>query len=452
MTLQGATHQLADYVAGLSASGFSDATWGAYERALLDWAACTVAGAAGATRLHQTVGAPAKLGEASILGTDLRDSAAMAAFHNAYACHLLEYDDLHGPSIYHPGAPTISAAFAVAQRSNAKASDLAAAVVAGYEVGIRLGEAAGTDHYARFHTTGTVGAIGAAAAAARVMGLNATSTRDAIGTAATQAAALWAFSDDNAGSKPVHPAHAAMVGVLSADLARAGVTGARRALEGPGGFLATLGGNPQAKCLVDALGSTEPPRIEALTLKAYPCCGHTHTGIEAAIGIANAFAKAGHSKADIAAVRVTTYGSAIKVAGVRVPETPEQAAFSYPHVVSWALLNGTIEGAFAAQALHDPAVVRLRDKVELIHSPQLDAAYPACLPARLTVALTDGTLFEASADHATGTPAKPMTAESHGKKLRLLLGEAAPRWEGYAAGLLRSTQGIGTPPSGGTSA
>ncbi len=452
MTGQGATHKLAAHVAGLSVTAFSDATWQAFERAVLDWAACTIAGASGAGALHRTVGAAAPTGEASILGTALHDSAAMAAFHNAYACHLLEYDDLHGPSIYHPGAPTISAAFAVAERINASAADLAAAIVAGYEVGIRVGEAAGTAHYANFHTTGTVGAIGAAAAAARVMRLDTTQTRDAIGTAATQGAALWAFSDDAAGSKPVHPAHAAMVGVLSADLARAGVTGAKRAIEGPRGFLATLGGDAKARCLEEGLDGTTAPRIEALTLKAYPCCGHTHTGIEAAQEIARALSSSGQSADDIASVTIATYGSAIRVAGVASPRTPEQAAFSYAHVVAWVLAHGTLDGAFSDMAVQAPKIAALRSKIELSHAPEFDADYPISQPVRLIVTPTTGRQLDAYAEHATGTPAKPMTDEAQNNKLRQLLGEAMPGWNAYVAGLVRSDQPIAQPPSEGISA
>lgn len=445
MTTAGITHQLAAHVAGLRAQDFSAATLTAFERAVLDWAGCTVAGARDAAALHASVGSTGVQGEATLLGTPLRGSAAMAAFHNAYACHLLEFDDLHGASIYHPGAPTISAAFAVAQRMNASAREFTAAVVGGYELGIRVGEAAGTDHYARFHTTGTVGALGAAAAAARVMGLGATATRDAIATAATQAAGLWAFADDGAQSKPVHPAHAALVGVVSADVARAGVTGAARAIEGPGGFFETLGGDPAAPCLTETLGEAAP-RIEMTTFKAYPCCGHTHTGIEAAAGIAHRLAAEGLSAADIADVTIRTYASAVKVAGVRAPQDGAQAAFSYTHAVAWTLIHASPDGAFETAALEDEHVARLREAVTLIHDPTLDTAYPASLPARLSVTLLDGRILQASEDYPTGSPDKPMDADSHATKMKLLLGGAAADWQGYVAGLVRSGAPLSDPP------
>ena len=60
--------------------------------------------------------------------------------------------------------------------------------------------------------------------------------RDALGSAGTQAAGLWEFNADGAMSKHLHPGKAAFNGVLSADLARAGFTGASRILEGDRGF------------------------------------------------------------------------------------------------------------------------------------------------------------------------------------------------------------------------
>ena len=65
-----------------------------------------------------------------------------------------------------------------------------------------------------------------------------TRTQHALGSAGTQAAGLWEFLRDAADSKQLHTAKAAADGLLSAYLARAGVTGARRILEGAQGLAA----------------------------------------------------------------------------------------------------------------------------------------------------------------------------------------------------------------------
>src|SRR5215831_10711276 len=93
-----------------------------------------------------------------------KTSASWAAQINAAASHTVEMDDLHPTSVLHPAAPIISAAAALAESLDANGPDLIAAIVAGYEVGIRAGEAVGRTHYNLWHTTATCGTFGAAAA------------------------------------------------------------------------------------------------------------------------------------------------------------------------------------------------------------------------------------------------------------------------------------------------
>ena len=106
------------------------------------------------------------------------------------------------------------------------------AAVAGYEVGIRVGEFLGRSHYKVFHTTGTAGTIAAAATVGRLLKLNPAQMLHAFGSAGTQSAGLWEFLRDAADSKQLHTAHAASTGLMSAYIAQAGFTGAQHILEG----------------------------------------------------------------------------------------------------------------------------------------------------------------------------------------------------------------------------
>ena len=98
------------------------------------------------------------------------------------------------------------------RRSAAPGRELLAAAVAGYEVGIRVGEFLGRSHYRIFHTTGTAGTLAAAAAAGRLLGSRPERMGHAFGSAGTQAAGLWEFLRDAADSKQLHTAHAASTG------------------------------------------------------------------------------------------------------------------------------------------------------------------------------------------------------------------------------------------------
>src|SRR6185312_16537745 len=145
----------------------------------------------------------------------------------------------------------ISAAFAVAERQHADGSQLMLAVALGYEAALRIGEAVNPSHYQYWHPTGTAATFGAAAAAGSLLGLDAARMLDALGTAGTQAAGLWEFNADGAMSKHLHPGKAALNGVLAADLAKIGFTGATRILEGERGFFRAMSGTHDATRITD---------------------------------------------------------------------------------------------------------------------------------------------------------------------------------------------------------
>ena len=88
--------------------------------------------------------------------------------------------------------------------------ELLAASVAGYEVGIRVGEFLGRSHYRIFHTTATAGTLAAAAAVGRLLKLDAAQMLHAFGSAGTQSAGLWEFLRTAADSKkPIGRPHIA---------------------------------------------------------------------------------------------------------------------------------------------------------------------------------------------------------------------------------------------------
>ena len=221
-----------------------------------------------------------------------RASAPAAAFANGVASHILELDDIHKGSTVHAAAPIIPAALAVAEREHADGRAFLAAVTIGYEAAFRIGEAVNPSHYYFFHPTGTVATFGAAAAAGSLLKLTAEQMLNALGSAGTQAAGLWEFNADGAMSKHLHPGKAAMNGVLAADLARVGFTGATRILEGDAWLLPGDERGPvshqtaphyDASRITDGLGVRW--KIGENGYKLYSCCGHTHTAVDCALEI-----------------------------------------------------------------------------------------------------------------------------------------------------------------------
>src|SRR5262249_41933178 len=119
--------------------------------------------------------------------------------------------------------------------------DLLSAVVAGYEIGPRVGKCMGQEHIGQgWHSGATLGVFSAAAGAARALSLSAEETVHALGIAGTQSAGLMA-AQYGAMVKRMHAGRSAQSGLYGALLARAGFTGIVDVFEAPyGGFCTTF--------------------------------------------------------------------------------------------------------------------------------------------------------------------------------------------------------------------
>src|SRR5579863_8036508 len=251
-------------------------------RSVLDWLGSALAGSLEPpARMTQRVIDGFGASEEATVFSAPRASAPAAALANGVASHILELDDIHKASTVHAAAPVIPAALAAAEREHADGKAFLLAVALGYEAALRVGEAVNPSHYRFWHPTGTAATFGAAAAAGSILRLDPARMLDALGTAGTQAAGLWEFNADGAMSKHLHPGKAAMNGILAADLAREGFTGASRILEGERGFFRATSETPDVSRITDGLG--ERWKIGENGYKLHSCCGHTHTAIDLAL-------------------------------------------------------------------------------------------------------------------------------------------------------------------------
>ena len=225
-------------------------------------------------------------GRSEILVSRKMTSPLFAALVNAAASHISEQDDVHNGSVFHPAAVVFPAALATAQQIGASGREFIAASVAGYEVGIRVGEFLGRSHYRVFHTTGTAGTIAAAVAVGRLLGLDLVAMLHAIGSAGTQAAGLWEFLRDAADSKQLHTAKAAADGLTAAFLAKDGFTGAKRILEGKQGMAAGMSSDADPAKLTDRLGARWA--VIETSFKFHASCRHTHPAADALLQVIEA--------------------------------------------------------------------------------------------------------------------------------------------------------------------
>jgi 2-methylcitrate dehydratase PrpD len=415
-------------------------------RAVLDWLGSALAGslekpARIAHALARSFGASSE----STMFAGGRASASAAAFANGVSTHILELDDIHKTSTVHGAAPIISAALAVAEREHATGERFLAAVAVGYEAAFRIGEAVNPSHYRYWHPTGTVATFGAAAAAGSILGLTADQMVDALGSAGTQAAGLWEFNADGTMSKHLHPGKAAMNGIMAADLARAGFTGARRILEGERGFVRAMSGATDLSCVTAGLPAIR--KIQENCYKLHACCGHTHSAIDLAIALR---ARAGLSESDagerVSAIDVETYGPGFDIVKESRPRTPYQAKFSMAYCVAVAIVEGRAgleqfaADRFGSDGVTVPPLASLLERTRVRVAEDLTARYPAAWPARVTLTLTDGSLGAVASakaarvcdasDYPRGNPENPIDRRELEEKFTALV---APRFGADAA-------------------
>jgi 2-methylcitrate dehydratase PrpD len=344
-------------------------------------------------------------GAAEVLISRRQTSPLFAAMVNAAAAHVVEQDDVHNGSVFHPGAVVFPPALAIAQMLGRSGSDLLVAAVAGYEVGIRVGEFLGRSHYRIFHTTGTAGTIAAAVAVGRLLHLNEEQMLNAIGSAGTQAAGLWEFLRDAADSKQLHTAKAAADGLTAALLAKDGFTGARRILEGVQGMGAGMSTDADPARLTDRLGQRWA--LAETSFKFHASCRHTHPAADAFLQVVTEHDLA---PADIDSVVTHVHQGAIDVLGpVTHPATVHQSKFSMGTVLALIVRNRRAALVDFDEALGDAEVARLRDRVTMALDAEVDSAYPQRWIGKVTVHTTDGRVLTGRVDEPKGDPGNTLS-------------------------------------------
>jgi 2-methylcitrate dehydratase PrpD len=385
----------------------------------VDWAGSALSGAGrpAIMALQRYVDAmgPAT-GSAEILTSRKMTSPLFAAMMNAASSHISEQDDVHNGSVFHPAAVVFPAALAAAQHIGASGREFLAAAVAGYEVGIRVGEFLGRSHYKVFHTTGTAGAIAAAVATGRLLGLDQSAMLDAVGSAGTQAAGLWEFLRDAADSKQLHTAKAAGDGLMAAFLAKEGFTGAKRILEGAQGMAAGMSSDADPAKLTDRLGQRWA--LKETSFKFHASCRHTHPAADALLSLIEASDLQPH---EIESITAHVHQGALDVLGpVTEPRTIHQAKFSMPATLGliashrragMAEFDGFAEDALARSFL---------DRVEMRFDPEIDAAYPTRWIGKVSVVTADGRRLHNRVEEPRGDPGNTLSRHEIEAKARSL--------------------------------
>jgi 2-methylcitrate dehydratase PrpD len=345
-------------------------------------------------------------GNSTIWGTNHYILPQYAALANGTAAHGIEMDDVTSESSLHPGVVAYPTALAIAEELNSDPKDIIAAVVAGYEVIMRLGEATLNpegNYSLGFHSTGTCGVFGAAMISGKLLELDADQLTTALGIAGSMASGSMEYLTEGAWTKRMHPGWAAHSGILAARLAKEGYTGPQTIIEGTFGFLNAYTRKANPDKVVTDLGS--PYKILETNIKIHACCRYMHASIDAALQLAR---EKKITPDQIKQIRVNVLRGGFDVVAdpidkKRTPANVVEAQFSVPFGIAVALVKGRAGyNEFIQQNVEDKEVRETMQKVECYIDDELDQTYPVHWQAKLWIKLHDDTEILTHIRHPRG--------------------------------------------------
>jgi 2-methylcitrate dehydratase PrpD len=221
------------------------------------------------------------------------------------------------------------------------------------------------------------------------------SIQDAIEAAACQLpASLYLPIAVGSVLRNTYPAHAVLLGIMSAAAAKAG-------------FAMPTGSLEEARRRVlnaSAEASSAPPGEWTILngyLKAFAGVRHTHYAVDACLRLRQ---RPEFALDKITAIKVQTYPEALQYCGNRAPVTAIQAQFSLSYALAAALVQGDL-GPNAYTDIADPAITRLERIVTIKDDPER-----ARRSATVTLDL-GGTMLTESVENVVGDPANPMSED-----------------------------------------
>jgi len=424
---------LADWVAGLRLRDVPEEVRVHARRFILDNFGCQIAGATLPwSQAYYNVLRSTRSGTGSTVayfGDQLAPDDA--AFLNSTFNHANETDDTHLKSPTHPGGIAVPAALALAEYAKASGDKLLLAVIAAYEIQIRISWACSPYLiYRGHHPPVGVGPFGAAMAGAVLMGFDKETTLNALAIGGSHSAGLIEYTKTGGSVKRIHSAIPTQAGVRAALFAQAGITGPHSILEGEKGFCKVFAGDYDLNRLTEGLGSRYHMLDNAL--KPYSCCHLIHAAFDA---LDNLRDREPLTPEQVKQITVYTNSEPIlsHIGSIIEPEDILGAQFSLPFSMAMRLHHGGrgVNGGngfwdYPRVNLKDPALVASARRVKCVVADRNEWS-AVDKGAGIEVETTDGRKLREIVAYSKGLPENPMSEAEVKEKFRSLVDPILPQ-------------------------
>jgi 2-methylcitrate dehydratase len=388
---------------------------------ILDSLGCCIAavGAGPVQACREQVAEFGGTGPCALIGGGKANPVYAAFWHTALVRYVDFMDNFLAPTETCYTADNFGVPLTIADYTGASGRDLMLGVALGYTVQSRF-----VDH-ANFMTRGfdhtTQLAFSHTASAGWLLGLSEQQIANAIAMAAVSDASFAVVRAKPLSQwKGLASAQSALGAMNTLFLARRGVEGPLRAIEGPNGIDNLL----HMRVRIDWDKEGYEGVVES-TIKKYNAMIHTQSAVHCMVELAR------RNKLDpgnVTSIEAEVFQLCYDFAGGglygvdRVIETKEQADHSLPYLLAVALLDGdVIPAQFEPDRIRRADVQQLLKKVSVRPNHDYTDQYPRKMPAKITVRLQDGKVIEHEVQDYPGLASHPFTWEDSVEKFDKLV-------------------------------
>ena len=365
-------------------------------------------------------------GPCALIGGGQANPIFAAFWHTALVRYVDFMDNFLAPTETCHTADNFGVALTAAEYVGGTGRDLMLGVALGYTVQSRLVDHGnfmmrGFDHTAQL-------AFSHNAAAGRLLGLSESQIANAIAMAASDASFAVLRAKPLSQWKGLASAQSALGAMNTLFLARRGVEGPVQVVEGPNGIDNLL----DMELRIDWDKQGYEGVVES-TIKKYNAMIHTQSAVHcmvelvrqnrAALSVADGFNPSQVASIAAEVTQMTYDFSGGGLYGVdKEVRIKEQADHNLSYLLAVALLDGNVMPAqFTPERINRSDVQALLKKVSAKPNQAYTEQYPRRMPAKITVRLQDGTIFEHEVQDYPGLPCHPFTWEDSVEKFDQLV-------------------------------